>query len=127
MEGSIAEAVFLPWWKPLTYLVATVFTTVVAVRVRIKLDLNDLLKRWETNKMIKQQRKIAEKCRHIWTLYPLSPYSRCNRCLVLIATTTLLAMRLTDNPPVIAGTVQNQTIDPPAGALIVDNPGGLRD
>ena len=103
MESSIVEAIFLPWWRILVYFVGLVFAG-ITVRLSLKLDLNAAIESWQAYKRTKERLKDCKRCAHRWTLNRSSPYSRCNNCLALIATTTLLTARqLADIKPVILG------------------------
>lgn len=103
METSVAESIFLPWWKILVYVTAVVIAT-VAIRITVKFDLNAFLKDRREDKKLSERKRDIEKCAHIWTLYTNSPYSRCDRCLCLISTSILLSLRQSSAPPVISAT-----------------------
>ncbi len=42
METSVVEAIFLPWWKILLYMLGLVLA-VVTIRISIKFDMNTWL------------------------------------------------------------------------------------
>ena len=103
MDSAVLEAILLPWWKLVIYM-ATVTLGIIAVRISIKFDVNKWLKTRNEAKRIKDREKASRNCKHIWTLYTNSPYSRCDNCLVLISTSILVAARAGLNPkPVISG------------------------
>ena len=105
MESSIWEAVFLPWWKGLIYMVSLVLS-VIAVKVTITFDLSDWLKERKKAKELSERKRVVSKCAHIWTVYSVSPYSRCDRCMALASTTLLLNAKHFEHKPVISGYAQ---------------------
>ena len=127
MESSIAEAVLLPWWKIAIY-IASLVLAVITIKVTITLDLNDWLKERKEASQAKRREKAAKKCKHFWTLYTHSHFSRCNNCLVLIATSTLqVARSLSNHKPLIAGVVQQMVIEPGVNELVTNDYIGVRD
>ena len=92
MESTILESLFLPWWKGLLYILALTVSA-VTIRLTINFDLNEFLKRRRQIQLTNAMGKLADKCRHAWTLYPDGPYSHCALCQAWIATSFLLAMQ----------------------------------
>ena len=92
METSIIEALVLPWWKIVIYVALSVIA-VITVKFTVTFDLNTWLKERRETKKLKESEQIVSECAHIWTLYICSPYSRCDKCLVLISTAILLFAR----------------------------------
>ena len=125
MESEFLEALFLPWWKGLVYIFALTLS-VVAIRVTIKLDLNAWLKRRDVAKRLATMKKLAETCRHAWTLYPSSPFSRCTLCQAWISTSILLVAReIMDEGPIILAEQQGVVATPQEGHIVVDSYMGM--
>ena len=122
METTILEALLLPWWKIFAYIGATALAA-IAIRITVKFDANTWLESRQTANAIKESRKRAAVCRHVWTLYSHSQYSICNHCEALIATSNLLLFR-NDHKVLIAGQVSGMQIVGKEGAILVDNPYG---
>ena len=122
METTILEALFLPWWKILAYIGATALAA-IAIRITVKFDANTWLENKRSANAIKESRKRATVCRHVWTLYTHSQYSVCNQCEALIATSTLLLFR-NDREVLIAGQVSGMQIIGKEGSILVDSPYG---
>lgn len=112
METSVLETILIPWWKfPIYIAIATI--GMVVIRISIKFDVNAWLKTRKESKELNDRKKASIKCRHIWTLYADSPHSRCNKCLVLISTSTLFTARAYLDPkPVISGQITGRMINP---------------
>ena len=124
VESTLLEQLLIPWWKPVVY-VATLVIAAVTIRVSIKLDFNEWQKNRQRERRTKEQQKAAERCSHVWTLYPQSQYSICNICQVLHSTSTLMALRGSPDI-VIAGERYGMEIKADAGALIAMDPYGRR-
>ena len=122
METTILEALFLPWWKILAYIGATALAAIV-IRITVKFNANTWLESRRNTKSINEWRKRAEACRHVWTLYPQSHYSVCNKCEALIATSTLSLFQ-NDPEVLIAGRVWQMQVIGKAGAIFEDSPYG---
>ena len=122
MENTILEALFLPWWKILAYIGAAALA-VIAIRITVKFNANTWLENRQSANAIKESRKRAAVCRHVWTLYTHSQYSVCNQCEALIATSTLLLFQ-NDREVLIAGRFAGMQIVGKEGAILVDNPYG---
>ena len=115
MENSIAEAILTPWWKIPIYIVVTILT----IRFTAKFDINAWLKARSEAKKRKTRQKNAEACLHVWTLFSSNPYSRCDKCLVLISTSILLTARAYGDPkPIITGEAPAMFMNHAAGELV---------
>ena len=126
MENSLIESLILPWWKIPVYILTVALGT-IAIRVSVKFDINAWLKTRKESKELRDRGKASERCPHIWTLYPHSPYSRCDRCLVLISTSLLTAARAHGNPrPVISGQMVELLMKPGENDIITVNYMGAR-
>ena len=127
MESSIAEAVLLPWWKIVIY-IASLVLAVITIKVTITFDLNVWLKERKEAKELREREKASRKCAHIWTLYPNNPYSRCDRCLILISTSILLTARAVLEPkPVISGELHGIIMKPGKNEMVTSDYVGARD
>ena len=127
METSIAEAVLLPWWKPVVYIVVATLG-IIAIRISVKFDVNAWLKDRKEAKELKDREKASRKCQHIWTLYPNNPYSRCDNCLILISTSILLFARAySETKPVISGELHGIMMKPGRNEMVTSNYVGTRD
>ena len=91
------------------------------IRINLQIDVNRLIedvRRWRDEK---RYRKRVSRCVHLWTLYPDSPYSICNKCQGFISTSTLK-----DLPAqfqwLIRGVVHEQRINAKKGNIIVESP-----
>ena len=116
MDDEILKALLLPWWKVPVYVLAAAFA-ITTVKVAIKFDINTWLAAREKAKRQRDHQKQVEKCSHVWTLYENSQYSICNKCMVYIATSTLLVARYSDTPPTIAGEMHGAYLRPGEGSL----------
>ena len=95
---------------------------IVAVRIVITFDGNKWLEGREVARQRKEGLKHAMNCAHAWTLYHASPYSQCNNCLALIATSTLLSFQNWSAPrPLILGESYGFIIDASEGAIVVSD------
>ena len=127
MESSIAEAVLLPWWKIVIY-IASLVLAVITIKITITFNLNDWLKERKEAKELKDRQKASRKCQHIWTLYPNSPYSRCDDCLVLISTGILITARTYLDPkPVVSGELAGMLMKPGRNEMVTTNYLGARN
>ena len=121
MEAFTIEAYLLPWWKLIVWLLvlAALF---VSIRIAIRFDLNEWLEFRRRAKKEKDRLKAADNCSHAWTLYHRSPYSECNNCLAIIATSTLLAaIQLSDVRPIVFGENRDLRIEPVKGCVVVSD------
>ena len=75
---------------PMAAIIIAVAILIAAVRVNCNVQLADWLRLRDERKKESDRKKFVENCRHAWTLYPNSPYSSCNYCGGIIATSTLL-------------------------------------
>ena len=121
MDVALAEALFLPWWKGILYILAIAFS-IVAVKVTINFDLNEWQKSRKEAKSNAQLKKLAKKCRHMWTLYPNSPLSRCNKCYAFITTSILLFARATGDDKLIILAEYPRGVISQEGSIIVTVP-----
>ncbi len=130
MDSSLAETLFVPWWKVILYGLA-IAISIVAIRVSIKFDLNEWLNRRREGRLLKERHKIVDQCRHGWTLYPSSPFSTCNGCQAWISTPILLTARqLGDVKPMILAEYQGAVLRSkggPKGPIVVNDYIGRRD
>ena len=127
MDATLLNELVSPWWKPIVFTAAMcliIIAGIIAVRVTIRFDLNVWLKDRRGAKAEKNQMKVVNGCAHEWTLYSRSSYSRCNVCMGLIATTTLMAYRSPE--VVILGENRGRMINPRAGEILVSDPLGAR-
>lgn len=92
MDSSFLEALLLPWWKVVTYLL-TLTVSAIAIKVTINFDLNEWLKQRRTNKLLEEIGNRSLECSHGWTLYPNNAYSQCVGCQAWIATGLLVTAR----------------------------------
>ena len=119
MEALTLEALFSPWWKPIAYLFAIVVAA-LTVRVGVNFDINKWMDSREVVRQRKEGLKHARNCAHAWTLYHASPYSQCNNCLALIATSTLLTYQNWSGPrPLIFGESYGFMINASESATVV--------
>lgn len=126
METSITEALVLPWWKPAVYIVITTLG-IIAIRISVKFDVNAWMKDRKEAQRLKARQKASSKCQHIWTLYPSSPYSRCDKCLTLISTSILLsASAYLETKPVISGELHGMMVKPGKNELVTFNYDGAK-
>ena len=123
METAVLEALFLPWWKIVLY-IGALAVAIITIRFTISFNINFWLESRRAAKAIKERRKRARSCRHFWTLYHSSQYSRCNRCAAFIATTTLLAFE-SDPLVLIAGDNWGDRINPGQRSILVEDPRGV--
>ena len=130
MEAFTIEAYLLPWWKFILYLfsvVVSILLLVVAVRIVVKFDINKWMDSREVARQRKEGLKHARNCAHAWTLYHASPYSQCNNCLALIATSTLLSFQNWSAPrPLILGESYGFMINASEGSIVVSDFVGKR-
>ena len=127
MESSIAETVLLPWWKIVIY-IASLVLAVITIRVTITFDINSWLKERKEAKELRDRDKASRNCQHIWTLYPNSPYSRCDNCLILISTGILITARTyLPHKPVISGELAGMLMKPGRNEMVTTNYLGARD
>ena len=96
-EGSNLEDVtwqtyLLPWWKPLVYVFAGIFT-LVTIKVGLTFNINTWLQDRRKRKLEDRLEQAVAECGHVWTLYPNSDFSQCNLCTAYIKTATLLFAR----------------------------------
>ena len=121
------DTLLQPWYRLPIY-AAVLVLGAMSIRIAFKVDVNSLLKDfqgWLGNRRIKRQAKL---CRHAWTLYSSSPYSRCNSCLILIQTSTLLAAEeYADVKPMILGIQEGMVITAKGGSVVTNNYVGMRD
>lgn len=121
METSVLETILIPWWKFPIY-IATATIGIIAIRISIKFDVNAWLKMRKESKELNDRKKASIKCRHIWTLYTDSPYSRCDKCLVLISTSILFTARAYHDPKlVISAQIMGMMIKPGQNELQTSN------
>lgn len=127
METSVAEALLLPWWKIVIYILVAAIG-IVTIRIGVKFDINTWLKERKEAKILKDREKASMQCQHLWTLYPNSPYSRCDKCLILISTSILNFAKMYSNPkPVISGIASGFLMKPGTNELVTsDYIGGKR-
>ena len=120
------EAIILPWWKlPIYIAIATL--GIVAIRISIKFDMNSWLKARTESKTLKERRKVSRRCLHMWTLYDDSPYSRCDKCQILISTSILVASCATQDPkPIMSCQVSGMRIRPGKNELVTSNYIGIK-
>ena len=83
METSVVEAIFLPWWKILLYMLGLVLA-VVTIRISIKFDMNTWLENRRIGLCTKSliQERLLVQPRDFWFKigYRLQwPYSNRNR------------------------------------------------
>ena len=121
MESSIAEAVLLPWWKIVIYIVSLVLA-VITIKVTVTFNLNDWLRGRKEAKDLRERRKVIGECPHVWTLYADNPYSRCDLCLALISTSLLMFARERGNPPpAISGELHGIMMKPGRNEIVIRN------
>ena len=127
METSIVEALLLPWWKILLYIVITTIG-IITIRITVKFDINTWLQERKEAKALEDRDKASRKCQHLWTLYTHSPYSRCDKCLVLISTSILnFAREHSNTKPLISGIANGIVMTPGKNEIVIDNYIGARD
>ena len=101
MDSTLADALFLPWWKNILYFFA-IALSIVAVRFSTNFDLNAWLEQRRHSRLLAEVFKASNQCKHAWTLYPSSQYSQCVSCQAWIATDILIVARTHFSPkPVI--------------------------
>ena len=126
MENSVVESLFLPWWKIPIYIVLASLGT-IAIRISFKFDINVWLKARKEAKELRDSRKASRECAHIWTLYPDGPYSRCDKCLVLISTSILIsACAYLDSKPVVSGQMARILMKPGRNEIVTSDYIGAR-
>ena len=91
----------------------------VTVRVGVKFDLNVWLENRRADRDNQALKKIVENCRHIWTLYTDSPYSKCDICGCFISTSILL--RVKDNPDCLINGYANRLMITPSDGFRTGN------
>ena len=127
MENSVVEALILPWWKIPVYIV-TVTLGIITIRISVKFDMNTWLEARRESKELRGREKASRKCPHIWTLYPTSPYSRCDNCLILISTSILALARSSLGPkPAISGQLPGIFMKPGKNEMVTSDYMGARD
>ena len=127
MNGEVTEALLLPWWKIVIY-IATIAIAIVSIRVTVKFDWNAWADRREENKQAAARLAAARSCKHGWTLYPSSPYSRCGICMAVIDTALLLtAMESSTQPKPLILAAQHGVMLKPGKSIVVTNYIGRRD
>ena len=120
------DALMQPWYRLPLY-VAVLTIGALSVRVAFKVNVNSLLKDFRRSMGNRRIMKQASRCKHAWTLYPSSPYSRCNSCLILIQTSTLLAAEeYADFKPMILGIQEGMVVAAQGGTPITNNYMGKR-
>ena len=121
-----AIEVITPWWKLVIYLMLIV-VGLFSFKVRINFDANKWLQKRAESKELKQWRKRASNCSHVWTYYPYSVYSQCNFCQVYILTGTLAyAQKNLDEKPRIAATSYQARLTPNPGEPVALEPMGKK-
>ena len=118
METSIAEAVLLPWWKPVVYIVVATLG-IITIRISIKFDVNTWMQSRNEKQSAKRRLKRSKQCPHLWTLYHSSPYSKCDNCQSLISTSILLtALEFPDSKPIISCEAYGYVVKPGTNQVI---------
>ena len=108
-------------------LCASALAIFVSVRIGVRFDVNTWIENRAQAKQSEERWKLIETCAHMWTLYPVSPYSRCNACPVLIATSTLsFALREMAVKPIILS-VSYSMFEIPAGEPVTNDYIGKRE
>ena len=121
MENSLIEALLLPWWKPVIYMV-TVTLGAITFKISVKFDINTWLKERKESKELRDREKASRKCSHIWTLYTHSPYSRCDKCLILISSSILnLARVYSSTKPLISGIANGVLMKPGTKEIVTSD------
>lgn len=91
------------------------------IRINIKFDFNKWVQDRRQAKIANRHRKLVDRCKHTWTLYPQSQFSICNKCLGLISTPVL--MDLPDELRfLVRGVMENQSIKARKGNILVSSP-----
>ena len=91
------------------------------IPVNIKLDFNNWVQDRRQAKIANRHRKLVDRCKHTWTLYPQSQFSMCNKCLGLISTPTL--MDLPDELHwLVRGVAEHQSIKACKNSIVVPSP-----
>ena len=121
MENSLVEALLLPWWKPVIYMV-TVTLGAITFKISVNFDINTWLKERKESKELRDREKASRKCSHIWTLYTHSPYSRCDKCLILISTSILnFASEYSSTKPLISGIANGVLMKPGTKEIVTSD------
>ena len=98
---------------------------IAAVRMNCNVQFTDLLRWRDERKKESDWRKQVDECRHAWTLFPSSPYSRCNFCAGVIATTTLQHAEAVQLPRLcILGVARGLLFSPKGRIILVSDPIG---
>ena len=127
MDSEVAEALLLPWWKIVIYVII-VAIAVVSIRITVKFDWNAWAERREKNKQSAALVAAAKSCKHGWTLYPSSPYSRCGICMAVIDTALLMtAMNASTQPKPLILATQHGVVLTPGKSIVVTNYIGRSD
>ena len=99
----------------------------IAVKIAITLNGNELIRQFGEWRATRTRMKAAKRCGHVWTLFPASPYSQCNFCMAVIATTTLqFARDYAEVKPFIAGIRHGEVLTPGEGRIYVSDHIGNR-
>ena len=126
MEDVTWQAYFLPWWKPLVYLLGSLFT-LVGLKVGLTFNINTWLQDRRRHKLEDRLEQTVAECGHVWTLYPNSDFSQCNLGTAYIKTSTLMFARAHfDEKPMIVATSPGLIVTPGEGSFLATSYVGKR-
>ena len=96
--------------------------SIASVRFVFTFNLNAWLETRQANKQKRDQETAIQQCSHAWNLHPLSPYSVCVKCYVLIPTSILRLNRAAEVPGLmIISEDWHNNITATGGALTTTN------